>query len=59
MKSFLVAIVEFFFEYNSNKEDYNLKDLFIVILKIFVFLIILTVILYFLLNKSETITISD
>ena len=59
MKDLLVGLVEFFFENISNKDDYTLKDLFMVILKIVLFLLILTVILYFLLNKTETITISD
>ncbi len=58
MKDLLLALVDFFFEINSNN-DYTLKEILMVILKVIVFLLILFAILYFLLENNETIVISD
>mgnify|MGYP000259437572 CR=1 FL=1 len=59
MKDFFVSLVDFFFEDFNNKNNYSLKHLLILILKIIIFLSILAIVLYFLLNDEELITISN
>lgn len=59
MKELLISLVELFFEIDSTNKDYYLKDLFIVFLKVVAFLIIIVIVLYFLLNHIEIISLSN
>ena len=59
MKDLLVGIIDSFFENISNKDDYTLKDVLVLILRIVIFLLILVVVLYFLLSDKQTVIISD
>ena len=58
LKEFLVMLVELFFEIDSSK-DYSAKQLLIVFFKVLAFILVLIIVLYFLLNKEETVTISS
>ncbi|TXG39465.1 hypothetical protein [Seonamhaeicola maritimus] len=57
LKEFLVMLVEGFFE--NQKEVTTFRGILKILLKVLLFILVVILVLYFLLNKKETVTVSN